>query len=310
VLVVIAHQSLQARRRLREPLDGYGYEVIEVADAAGALAACRDRRPEAAIVHEDVAHAGNGSLLDDLKGDPDAFTTAVILVVRSDLDADRALDELRRGVQDFLLEPVSQVEILARVRSAARTKILQEELVGQTRRLETMLHEDALTGLFNRRYTLTRLTGLISGARRHGRPLSVAMVDVDRFKALNDQHGHEAGDVALVSVAEALRERLRAEDELGRLGGEEFLALLPDTDERAAAAVAESIRASVEELMVRLEGLELQVTVSVGWATWDGEEDDDGIVRRADQALYQAKNEGRNTVRGGQGLSATLRRRT
>lgn len=196
------------------------------------------------------------------------------------------------------------------MRSAARTKILQEELVGQTRRLETMLHEDMLTGLFNRRYTLTRLSGLISGARRHGRPLSVAMVDIDRFKALNDHYGHEAGDLALVSVAAALRERLRAEDELGRLGGEEFLTLLPDTNEHAAAAVAESIRASVEELTVRLVGHELSLTVSVGWATWDGEEDDDGIIRRADQALYKAKNAGRNCVRGGQGVSATLRRRT
>ena len=119
--------------------------------------------------------------------------------------------------------------------------------MGQYRRLETMLHEDPLTGLFNRRYVLTRLAGLISGARRHGRPLSVAMIDIDHFKRVNDAHGHEAGDAALVSTTIALRDRMRAEDELGRLGGEEFLALLPDAGAEAAGVVAESLRAQRRE---------------------------------------------------------------
>jgi two-component system cell cycle response regulator len=164
-----------------------------------------------------------------------------------------------------------------------------------------MLHEDPLTGLFNRRYVLTRLDGLISGARRHGRPLSVAMIDVDHFKRINDRHGHDAGDAALVELTGALRDRLRAEDELGRLGGEEFLALLPDTGAAAAASVAEDLRAAVEGL---------SSTVSVGWATWNGREDADGLMKRADLALYEAKDSGRNAVRGAEDASASLRRRT
>jgi diguanylate cyclase (GGDEF)-like protein len=208
-----------------------------------------------------------------------------------------------------LFGPITPAKVIARVSSAARTRTLQEELVGQSRRLETMLHEDPLTGLFNRRYVLTRLAGLISGARRHGRPLSVAMIDIDHFKRLNDEHGHDAGDAALVATTIALRDRLRAEDELGRLGGEEFLALLPDASARAASVVAESLRASVAGVRTRIDGLELAVTVSVGWATWDGEEDADSLVKRADNALYTAKNDGRNAVRGAQGLSASLPRR-
>ena len=151
----------------------------------------------------------------------------------------------------MLIEPVIPAEVIARVRAAARTKTLQEELVGQYRRLETMLHEDPLTGLFNRRYVLTRLAGLISGARRHGRPLSVAMIDIDHFKPSTTRYGHDAGDAALVAITIALRDRLRAEDELGRLGGEEFLALLPDAGDDAAAVVAESLRASVEGVRTR-----------------------------------------------------------
>ena len=230
--IVVAHSDPSARRELRIPLEHSGFHVQEAASAEEALCACREGAPEVALVDHRFAQAGGGSLIDELKADPDAFTTAVVLVAGEELDVTEAEDSLRRGAVDLLIEPVIPAELVARVRAAARTKTLQEELVGQYRRLETMLHEDPLTGLFNRRYVLTRLAGLISGARRHGRPLSVAMIDIDHFKRVNDAHGHEAGDAALVATTIALRDRMRAEDELGRLGGEEFLALLPDAGRR------------------------------------------------------------------------------
>jgi diguanylate cyclase (GGDEF)-like protein len=123
------------------------------------------------------------------------------------------------------------------------------------------------------------------------------MIDVDHFKAVNDTQGHAAGDRVLAAVAHAMREHLRAEDQLGRLGGEEFLALLPDADARAAKAAAEKLRASV---------LETGVTISVGWAAWDGESADE-LLGRADGALYTAKERGRDCVVG---APATLPRRT
>jgi diguanylate cyclase (GGDEF)-like protein len=310
--VVVAHPSPEVRRELRTPLEAFGYGVIEVANPNEALERCRAVRPEVVLVHGDVAmEKGAHSLVDELKADPVAFTIAIILVARHGIALQTVQEQLHRGAQDVLLEPVMPVEVLARVRSAARTKGLQEELVGQTRRLETMLHQDSLTGLFNRRYVLARLASLISGARRHGRSLSISMIDVDHFKRVNDAHGHEAGDRALVDVALSLRERLRAEDELGRLGGEEFLALLPDADEKAAAAVSDGIRSNVDDLRVlaAVES-ELRLTISVGWATWDGEESPEMLIRRADLALYEAKDAGRNRVRGSQNLSARLRRLT
>lgn len=307
--IVVAHEDPGARRELTSALERSGHQVAEAASADEALAACRAGAPEVALVQRSFAVNG-GSLLDALKADPSAYTTAVVLVAGEGLSVADAEESLRRGAHDVLVEPASAAEVVSRVRAASLTKTLQEELVGQSRRLETMLHEDPLTGLFNRRYVLTRLAGLISGARRHGRPLSVAMIDIDHFKRLNDTHGHDAGDAALVATTMALRDRLRAEDELGRLGGEEFLALLPDVPADAAAVVAESLRASVEGVRTRMDDLELSVTVSVGWATWDGEEDADALVRRADKALYAAKNAGRNAVRGAEDLSASLPRRT
>jgi two-component system cell cycle response regulator len=308
--IVVAHSDPSARRELRIPLEDSGFHVEEATSAEEALSACRLCAPEVALIEHRFATAAGRSLLAELKADPDAYTTAVVVVGDEELDLADAEDTLRRGALDLLIEPIIPADLVARVRSAARTKTLQEELVGQYRRLETMLHEDPLTGLFNRRYVLTRLAGLISGARRHGRPLSVSMIDIDHFKRVNDLHGHEAGDAALVATTVALRDRMRAEDELGRLGGEEFLALLPDAGADAAGVVAESLRASVEAACTRLEDLDLAVTVSVGWATWNGEEDADALVKRADKALFVAKRSGRNAVRGAENLSASLPRRT
>ena len=308
--VVVAHADPCARDELAAPLRDGGYEVAEAVDFAQALAACHEHAPDVALVSEAIESPAGGSLLDELKADAEIFNTAVVLVTPEQMPFAVTQELLDRGAEDVLVEPVKAAEVLARVRSAARTKRLQEELVAQGRRLETMLHEDPLTGLFNRRYVLTRLGGLISAARRHGRPLSVAMIDIDHFKRLNDEHGHDAGDTALVEITTALRDRLRAEDELGRLGGEEFLALLPDTDSRAAAAVAEDLRASAQAARAHHREQAPGATVSIGWAAWDGEESPDELVKRADRALYEAKAAGRNSVRGAQNPSASLPRRT
>jgi diguanylate cyclase (GGDEF)-like protein len=301
VNVVVAHTDARAREALAAPLRASGYVVAEAADFDAALATCRELAPDVALVSKCIASPAGGTLLDLLKADPRIFTTAVVLVAPEEMPFAQAQHLLARGAEDVLVEPVTPAEVLARVRSAARTKRLQEELVAQGRRLETLLHQDPLTGLVNRRSVLIRLGGLISGARRHGRPLAIALIDVDHFKRINDRYGHDAGDGALVEIATRLRERLRAEDELGRLGGEEFLALLPDSNEEAAAIVAEDLRAGVSGL---------RTTISVGWATWDGDEDPDRLLKRADDALYEAKDSGRNAVRGAERGSASLRRRT
>ena len=145
------------------------------------------------------------------------------------------MEALRRGVQDFLVEPVCDAELIARVEAAGRTKGLQEELMAQAQRLEALLFEDPLTGLSNRRFILTQLAGMVSGARRHGRPLTAAIIDIDHFKAVNDTTATRPATGCWPPVRRPAH-RLRAEDQLGRLGGEEFLALLPDTDAAAAAA--------------------------------------------------------------------------
>jgi two-component system, cell cycle response regulator len=299
--VLLAHGSSAARRRMSRALSAAGHDVLESGGAAQALAMTREHRPDVLVVDRALCERDELRLVDLVKSDADAFRTAVVLIAPADLPADVARDELRRGAQDFLLEPVREAELVARVQAAGRTKILQEELVEQTQRLENQLFEDPLTRLYNRRFLFSQLAALVSAARRHGRPLTVAMVDLDGFKAVNDTRGHDTGDEVLVAAAEALQRALRAEDVLGRLGGEEFLALLPDTDAVAAARTAERLRAAVAEA-----GGPVAVTASVGWAVLEDGEEPDEVVRRADTALYAAKAAGRNRVGG----PATLPRRT
>jgi two-component system, cell cycle response regulator len=187
-------------------------------------------------------------------------------------------------------------ELTARVRAARRGSDMQELLLTRERELERLAYYDELTGLPNRRSVLRQLEALISRGRRHGHSLALLMVDADHFKAVNDRHGHAAGDAALRALADRLGERLRAEDVAGRFGGEEFVVALPDADAAGAAAVAEAVRAAVSARPLAIAGRQLSLTVSVGWATW--EDDDLGqLLARADGALYEAKAAGRDCVR-------------
>jgi two-component system, cell cycle response regulator len=293
--VLVVHPQAQDRRRFVRVLADSGHQVAEAADPATALIRCRAEHPDVAIVHGESC---NG-LVAEIKADPHAYGTAIVMVTPSGLDPTTATQGLRRGVVDYLVEPVADGELLARVEAAGRTKDLQHELVAQGLRLEALLREDALTGLLNRRAILTQLAGMVSGARRHGHPVSIGILDLDAFKAINDEHGHHVGDAVLIAAVRAMRARLRAEDQLGRLGGEEFLMLLPDTDSAAARSVAEKLRTEVASAPAPVP-----VTVSVGVATWAQEKPEE-LLRRADAALYRAKEGGRDRV-----MAATLHGRT
>ena len=303
--MVVAHADPEVRRRFTRVLSHVGHDVRALETAGEAVAACRERPPDVVLVDVELCRDDGQDLLAALKGDADAYRSAVVLLERRDLDLDAAVSALRGGAQDFLVEPVSDAELVARVDAAGRTKVLQEELVVQSERLEALIFEDPLTKLSNRRFILTQLAAAVSAARRHERPLSIAMIDIDHFKAVNDEHGHAAGDRVLAAVANALRRHLRAEDQLGRLGGEEFLALLPDAGARAAATTAEKLRGEIAALAVVHDGGELAVTISAGWAAWEGESPEE-LLRRADEALYDAKRAGRDRV---QGAPATVQRR-
>jgi len=298
--ILIAHESGMTRALMRSSLEDAGCLVREAASVQAALDACRTQRPNVALVDTGLGAREGLPLLKRLKADPDLFATAVVLMAEPRSARD-ALDGLEHGAQDVLLLPPQEVDLLARVRAAARTAELQHEVLSRGRVMEDLVYGDPLTQLHNRRFILGRLDSLVAGARRHERVLSVCMIDIDEFKSINDELGHAAGDAALVAVSGRMANRLRREDDLGRLGGEEFLAILPDTEGAETVRVAEGLREAIGGKPMVLEDRSRRVTASIGWATWDGSEPPEDLVRRADAALYRAKANGRNAVCGPEG---------
>jgi len=278
-------------QRVGKVLSVGGWEV-EHAPASVALAACRRMQPDVVVVAEELAP----EITAKIKTDPELYTSAVV-VLGCTGTAEEALDGLEDGVHTYVNAQWAPGELLGAVRSAARLKLAQEELLTQSQAMEALIYADALTNLYNRRFLHRELAVLIAAARRHRRDLSVVLVDIDHFKSINDTLGHLAGDRVLVEVASRLRSRLRETDYLGRLGGEEFLALLPDTAAEHAATVAEALRAVIDGAPIVIEDELVHVTVSAGWASWSGQLPEQ-LLARADQALYQAKADGRNLVRG------------
>ena len=294
--VVVGHSDDLVRGLVRSALEEDGCHVREAASSSTVLNLCREQPPDVVIVDVALCQKEHVPLLGRLKQDPVLFPVAVILLADANAPRDvmRMLDQ---GAQDVILLPLRDADVMARVRSAARTKALQEEFLKRGRTMEDLVYGDPLTGLHNRRFILTQLNGLVASARRHERDLSVIVVDVDEFKTINDEFGHAGGDAALVEIASRLKRRVRREDYVGRLGGEEILILLPDTSAREAARVAEDLRQAIGSKPMVLGDLSRTVTASAGWATWSGEAPEE-LLRRADEAMYRAKAAGRNHVCG------------
>lgn len=165
------------------------------------------------------------------------------------------------------------------------------------RRYRDLAQTDALTGLYNRAWCNQVMTAQLAQCVQVGQPVSLAMLDVDHFKQVNDRHGHPAGDVVLKSVAELLRGRFRGTDALARYGGEEFMVLMPATGVQQAQEVLEQVRQALQDLPIALDsGETLRCTISIGVAQHQPGQSLNELVSLADQMLYRAKQSGRNRV--------------
>jgi len=295
VRVVLAHHLTEPRVATRRVLEQAGCDVAEADSADATLAVCRHAQPEVVVLDAVLCRHEGRTLLTEIKSDPELFALPVVLVDR-EVGVDQAIEAVRRGAHGLLLPDVAPPELMAAVFSAERTGALQRQLLDREDALEDLAYTDELTCVVNRRYLRRQLDAWLSSARRHDRQVALLLIDLDRFKDVNDRLGHGVGDQVLRAVAERLRHRLRAEDVLGRWGGEEFVAVLPETDAPGAGAVAEALRARIADEPLAVEGGEVAVTASIGWALWEGERAE-RLLARADEALYAAKAAGRDTIR-------------
>jgi two-component system, cell cycle response regulator len=302
-------------------IDGGGARILLVEEQRFAASRISDTlRPVAGTVQRAASCAEAQALLDETvelvilsltipDGDPlrlvsqwraaESLRQLPILLMADDSELARLAKGLDLGANDYLVRPVDRNELLARVRIQIRRKRLQERLQKNYRRSLALALTDELTGLYNRRYVFAHLNELLGRMKEGGSGTAVMLLDIDHFKEVNDRYGHPAGDEVLRQLAGRALRQVRSVDLVGRLGGEEFLVVMPETNSAGAAVVAERLRAAVadEPFVLPAGGKSLPITVSIGVAvTGDGQEGLEDVLKRADDALYAAKNAGRNRV--------------
>jgi two-component system cell cycle response regulator len=222
-----------------------------------------------------------------------------ILILVEPEDTARMLRALDIGVNDYLIRPIDKNELKARVRTQIRKRRFAERLRANVAQSMELAVTDALTGLYNRRYMESHLGTLVNYAAHRGKAISLLVIDIDFFKAVNDTHGHDVGDQVLKEFSRRIRKNIRGIDMACRLGGEEFVLVMPETNMAEAYVIGERLRMAIsgQDFSVADIAESLTITVSIGIAALEGAEDSaDALLKRADKALYRAKRDGRNRV--------------
>jgi diguanylate cyclase (GGDEF)-like protein len=236
-------------------------------------------------------------LCHEIKSNPMFKTRYVIMLTGEDEQEDK-VEGLDLGADDYITKPFQSAEFLARVRAAKRIVDLQKELVESNKRLEMLSITDGLTKLFNHRHFQDELARAFEESQRYQRPLSLAIVDLDFFKKVNDTYGHAVGDEVLKAVSHIFQDSIRSTDLAARYGGEEFAVMMPETELGDAITFAEKIRTMIASTPIQTAAGPVSATVSIGVSSIPhttirlAKE----LVVAADKALYRAKKRGRNQV--------------
>lgn len=287
--------GLALRRILGTRMPGANLRLMTRADALGAEATV-----DLYLIEADLDREAEGlRLLTDLRSRPTTRDAAICILAPAEARETRAM-AYDLGAGDVMAPDAAEAEISLRLHDQLRRKRQADRLRASVRDGLRLAVTDALTGLHNRRYALPELSRIAAAMTAGGGCYAVMVLDIDRFKAVNDTWGHAAGDAVLAELARRLREVVRSGDLLARIGGEEFLVVMPDTTLGAARQAAERICRVTGERPVMLPGGmgDLNVTLSIGLALGSGaqREETRDVLERADQALLLAKSEGRNQV--------------
>ena len=287
-----AHSAERAAGALRG-----AYEVDIETDAKEALFRAAEADYQVALISLNLADFDGLRLCGQFRSVERTRHTPLLMLADTE-DRKRVLRGLDLGVNDYLLRPIDRNEMLARVRTQIRGKRYADNLRFNVQAAIELAVVDPLTGLYNRRYLQSRVAALLDQAAQRDRPLVSMILDIDHFKAVNDAHGHDAGDAVLKIFAARVKRALRGVDLMCRFGGEEFVVIMPDTRLPVEKIVGERLRAAVagSPFLIEKGACAIAVTVSIGIAESLPDDTPDALFRRSDRALYQSKTAGRNRV--------------
>jgi diguanylate cyclase (GGDEF)-like protein len=306
--ILCVDDDLTNIRILENILGPQGYEIITAASGEEALARVSDRDPDVVLL--DVILPGMSGF-DVTKRLRAAERTRVlpVLLITSLTETEDKIKGIEAGCNDFIPKPFDKSELLARVKSMLNLKYAYDELRAANKRLEELSVTDPLTGVYNRRYLFDRLDAEIKRAYRGKTTLSCLIIDIDHFKAINDERGHLAGDAVIKRLADFLKNNVRSTDIVARYGGDEFMLVIPETSEEGARVLAGKLLEGIRKFVFVGEQNTFNVTCSMGLSSFAGGGLDrklmakaafdalgEALIENADDALYEAKKNGRNRV--------------
>jgi two-component system cell cycle response regulator len=295
--ILVADDSTVYRKLVEQALSGERCTLLFAKDGRQAIDLFAKHQPAVVITDWTMPDISGIELCQRIRSDFREFY-AYLILVSANSDKEEIIHGLAAGADDYLTKPFHSGELLARVRVGRRITELHRQIHAKNRLLEEMALTDALTGLPNRRAIDIWATRELGAAARHGFPVWVVMADLDHFKAVNDTHGHDAGDTVLKAFSETLQANTRQSNMSGRMGGEEFLLVLTHLDRGHIAGVIERIRTQFERRPFSFGGQALVATASFGAAGFHGTVPPEFsvLVAQADTALYSAKQKGRNRM--------------
>jgi two-component system, cell cycle response regulator len=294
--LLLVDEQRSSRERIAGALSPY-YDVILAEEPGEALIAAREETIDLMIVSLGSGAFDGLRLCSQARSSERTRNLPILLIADPD-DRPKVLRGLELGVNDYLTRPIDRNELLARVRTNIRQKLYADRLRQSVQQSIEMALYDSLTGLNNRRSLERRLPAMIDTARARCAPLTMMVLDIDHFKCVNDTYGHDVGDRVLKGFGAQLRDTVRSGDLICRLGGEEFVVVMPGADAAEAARIAERARRTTEsrEFLVDRAAGSVSITVSIGLAEWREDWNYAELYRRADRALYRSKSAGRNRV--------------
>ena len=295
--VAVVDDDNAIRRLLRLFLTRANYETFECVTGEDARQKLFNSPWDVAILDRKLPDMDGLALCRELKSKAEFRSRYIIMLTGEDEQADK-VEGLELGADDYITKPFQYPELMARVRAGKRIVDLQKELMETNRRLELLSITDGLTKLNNHRYFQDELARAFEESQRYQRPLSLAMIDIDFFKKVNDTYGHAVGDEVLKAVARLYKETIRSTDLVARYGGEEFAIMMPETELQDAITFAEQVRALIENTSVDTQAGPLKITISLGVASVPRSQVTTAkeLIVAADRALYRAKKNGRNQV--------------
>jgi diguanylate cyclase (GGDEF)-like protein len=312
-LVLVVDDEALSVKHISKLLKSRGYDVICAGSGADALEMLNAHEPRLILSDWKMRGMDGLEFCKQVRNRPGLIRPHFIMITGLS-EKSHLVEAFDAGADDFLAKPFDDSELFARLRSGLRVVESEEQLARRNRefqqinvhlaelnqRLEMLAVTDDLTGLLNRRFALWRLEELWQLSVRYGRPLTVAIVDIDHFKQINDRFGHDAGDAVLRQVAALMRVKTRTTDTVCRTGGEEFLIIFPNETAEEGRILCSRLRVAMDEMTFgsgRTEGEKIRATISIGVATRKPETRDvAALLKSADSALYEAKRAGRNRV--------------